>query len=255
MTLLAAALLMAAIGGDPLLDRRFPGAELNYLVIDVRTHQVVASRWPDAESPIPVGSLVKPFTALAFGRPYPDFNCRGERDHCWLARGHGQVGFRDALAQSCNAYFLDLARGVDAHSLAVVAASFGIPAPLRETPETRIGLGDGWRIPPLALLRAYVELSARRTEPKVAQILTGLERAAAIGTAAALGRESSIPVFAKTGTAPCIAKQKHAGDGFVVVLDPADSPRLAILVRVHGVPGAEAAKSAARILTLLRTGR
>src|SRR5258708_26728920 len=125
MTLLVAALLMAAIGGDPLLDRRFPGAELSYLVIDARTREIVAARWPGAELPIPVGSLVKPFTALAFVRPYPEFDCRGDQDHCWLARGHGEINFREALAQSCNAYFLDLARGVDAHSLAVVAASFG----------------------------------------------------------------------------------------------------------------------------------
>jgi hypothetical protein len=45
-----------------------------------------------------------------------------------------------------------------------------------------------------------------------------------------------------------VAKRKHKGDGFTIVLAPSGSPRLAIFVRVHGVPGAEAAKSAALIL-------
>jgi hypothetical protein len=37
-----------------------------------------------------------------------------------------------------------------------------------------------------------------------------------------------------------------------MVLAPADAPRIALLVRVHGVTGAEAAKSAARILREMR---
>jgi cell division protein FtsI/penicillin-binding protein 2 len=62
-------------------------------------------------------------------------------------------------------------------------------------------------------------------------------------------------ILAKTGTAACVASKKHAGDGFTVVLDPADSPRTALIIRIHGVPGAEAAKTASRMLRMLRTGR
>jgi hypothetical protein len=62
-------------------------------------------------------------------------------------------------------------------------------------------------------------------------------------------------VLAKTGTAACVAKKKHAGDGFTVVLAPTDSPRTVLMIRIHGVPGAEAAKTAARMLRMLRTGR
>lgn len=220
-------------------------ADVNYIVVDVRTRQVVKQDWPDADKPIPVGSLVKPFTALASSGPFPEFVCHGAASHCWLAKGHGAVGFREALAHSCNAYFLQLAQGVDSNSLAVVAAKFGIPPPDAETPEARIGLGTNWQISPLALTRAYCELSARSAEPRMAEILAGLKLAAASGTASAIGRGA----LAKTGTAPCIAKRKHQGDGFTIVLAPSDAPRLAILVRVHGVPGAEAAKSAALLLT------
>ncbi len=219
-------------------------ADLNYLIVDVQSRQILKQSWPDADQPIPVGSLVKPFTALAYAGPFPTFLCRGTTDRCWLATGHGRLVFRDALAHSCNAYFLHLARSVDADSLAVVAAKFGIPPPRQDTPEAKIGLGSDWRMAPIALARAYCELNARSTEPRVAEILSGLKIAAESGTASAIGRGA----LAKTGTAPCVAQRKHAGDGFVMLLAPADQPRVAILVRVHGVPGAEAAKSAAAIL-------
>jgi cell division protein FtsI/penicillin-binding protein 2 len=227
-----------------LLTLVLASADINYIVVDVRTRQVVKQDWPDADRPIPVGSLVKPFTALASSGHFPEFVCHGAVDRCWLAKGHGPMRFRDALANSCNAYFLQLARDVDANSLAVVAAKVGIPPPDVETPEARIGLGRDWQISPLALTRAYCELTARSAEPRVAEILAGLKQAAESGTASAIGRGS----LAKTGTAPCVAKRKHVGDGFTIVLDPAEAPRIAILVRVHGVPGAEAAKSAALIL-------
>lgn len=219
-------------------------ADINYIVVDVRTREVLKQEWPDSDKPIPVGSLVKPFTALAASGPFPEFVCNGTIDRCWLAKGHGRIGFRDALANSCNAYFLQLARGVDAHSLAVVAAKFGIPPPDVETPEARIGLGADWQISPVALARAYCELTSRAAEPRVAEILAGMKLAAESGTASAIGRGA----LAKTGTAPCMAQRKHKGDGFTIVLAPADSPRIAVLVRVHGVPGAEAAKSGAAIV-------
>ncbi len=66
MTLLLAATFfsIAPAALTPLIDRAAPEAE--YLVVDVHTREVLASRWPDAQVPIPLGSLVKPFTALAY---------------------------------------------------------------------------------------------------------------------------------------------------------------------------------------------
>jgi cell division protein FtsI/penicillin-binding protein 2 len=220
------------------------GGDVNYLSVDIRTREVIDRQWPDADIAIPVGSLVKPFTALAYGGDFPEFVCKGAASGCWLARGHGELGFRDALAQSCNAYFLNLARGVDSSTLAVVSAKFGIPAPGTDSAETRIGLGKDWRISPIALARAYAELASRQGEPRVQEILAGLRLAAQSGTASAIGRG----FMAKTGTAPCVAARKHVGDGFTIVLYPAEAPRTALLVRVHGVPGAEAARQAAAIL-------
>lgn len=219
-------------------------ADVNYVVLDVRTRQVLKQDWPDAQRAIPVGSLVKPFLALAASGPFPEFACKGAVDRCWLAAGHGTLDFTSALAHSCNAYFLQLARSIDGQTLSVVAVKFGIPPPADETAESRIGLNDGWQISPLALTNAYCELASRAAEPRVKEVLGGMKLAAEIGTASAIGRNA----LAKTGTARCVLKRHHAGDGFTVVLAPANAPRIAILVRVHGVPGAEAAKSAAAIL-------
>jgi cell division protein FtsI/penicillin-binding protein 2 len=247
-------LAFAAAAGwlAPAVDRAFPQPEMNYLVLDAPSGQVLASRWPDADVAVPVGSLVKPFLALAYGGAFPEFECTGSGGGCWRAQGHGHLKFSEALAQSCNAYFLNLARMVDGGALRVTAAKFGIPPPAKPTPDARIGLGDAWRIAPLALARAYIELTARRGEPHVDEILAGLEGAARTGTAKAIGPGA----FAKTGTAECAGRKdtggKDSGDGFAMVLEPAEAPRIALLVRVHNVPGAEASKTAARMLKVVR---
>src|SRR5438270_5635625 len=191
MTELLALLLSASVGAP----------EVNYLTMDVRTREVIEQHWPGADTPIPVGSLVKPFLALAYGPSFPEFVCKGTASKCWSANGHGRIRFREALAHSCNAYFLQLARGTDGRTLEVVAAKFGIPAPRADTPEARIGLGSDWKISPLALTRAYCELASRAAEPRVNDILAGLRQAAESGTASAIGRGA----LAKTGTAECAA--------------------------------------------------
>jgi cell division protein FtsI/penicillin-binding protein 2 len=232
----------------PLIDRAAPEAE--YLVIDIHTREVLASHWPQAEKPIPLGSLVKPFTALAYHGDFPEYECQGG-DRCWLKRGHGRLNFTQALAESCNSYFLQLARHVHPADLRRVAAKYQLPAPSTDSPETRIGLGTDWQISPLALTRAYAELSLRSGEPVVTRILRGLAESARAGTSAAIHPGA----LAKTGTARCLSSLHHSTDGYTLVLEPAGSPRVALLVRVHNVPGAEAAKTAARILSILRTGK
>jgi cell division protein FtsI/penicillin-binding protein 2 len=246
--LLAAFFTISPAALTPLIDRAAPDAD--YLVIDVRTREVLASRWADAQMPIPLGSLVKPFTALAYHGDFPEYECEGG-DRCWLKRGHGRLNFTQALAESCNSYFLQLSHHVDPADLRRIAMKYSIPAPSIDSPETRIGLGTGWQISPLALTRAYAELSLRTGEPVVNKILRGLAESARAGTAAAI-RPGAL---AKTGTAPCLSNLHHTTDGYTLVLDPADAPRIALLVRVHNVPGAEAAKTAARILSIIRTGK
>ncbi|MBL8222774.1 MAG: hypothetical protein JNL62_26275, partial [Bryobacterales bacterium] len=78
-----------------------------FLKLDIETGAVTAREWPDAEQVVAVGSLAKPFVAVAYaeghGYVYPRVTCRAGA--CWWPRGHGEVGIEDAVAQSCNVYF------------------------------------------------------------------------------------------------------------------------------------------------------
>ncbi|MGO9093604.1 MAG: penicillin-binding transpeptidase domain-containing protein [Bryobacteraceae bacterium] len=256
MTQLAAILLVAGSLYDQslirLLRERFSGPGISYLFLDARSGGLLDSRWPDAERPVAVGSLVKPFTALAYGEAhqfhYPDFVCHGKANRCWLERGHGRIGIVEAVAQSCNAYFRGLAAEVRPADLAGVVQRYGVDGPpAGATVETLIGLGRGWEMAPLALAGAYCRLIA---EPRAAELVRGMALAAQSGTARAAGLG-----LVKTGTAPCAHVPKAPGDGYAMAFYPAEAPRYALLVRVHGVPGAEAARVAGKMLRVLRDGR
>lgn len=200
---------------------------LSLLRLDLETGRIEADHWDAAEA-VPMGSLAKPFRALAYaqshGFRYPKLRCAGG---CWRPSGHGELGIEDAIAHSCNRYFEQL----DRIGLEATAARFGLASLDRAAPE--------------AILRAYAELLRRREEPGVAPLLEGMRRAAEWGTAAMLG----LPALAKTGTAPCTHHPKAPGDGFAVIFYPAQQPRQALLVRLHGRPGSHAA---ARARTLLQ---
>jgi cell division protein FtsI/penicillin-binding protein 2 len=236
------------------LNRDFPNRDISFLLLDANTGHMLASRWDRPNVPIPMGSLVKPFSALAYGNQhefnYPTHFCRGTATGCWLPRGHGNVNLTAAIAHSCNSYFRMLTADLNAADVAPVATIFGLDAPPREAAGAQLaGLGNRWRTSPLSMARAYLELARRRDEPGVSQILEGMAESARHGTGAELARSlPSANVLVKTGTALCIHPRRGAGDGFTVVLIPADHPQLLLLVRVHGVPGAQAARTAGQML-------
>jgi hypothetical protein len=263
-----------AQAASAMLDRSFPSARIEYLLLDLRTGQVVAQRWPHAEIPIPAGSLLKPFVALAYSqlhsgpsspgspsRSFPIVHCHGKSDGCWHAGGHGSLGLERALAESCNAYFLALARELSVSSAGMdavdhVSASYGLPAPPEQrTPRMLIGVTPEWRISPVALAHAYATLAAQPQGETAGRLLAGMRQAAgASGTAAKIGQHPG-GVLAKTGTAPCVSglaaeSERCAanGDGLVVVLAPAEHPQLLLLVRLRGTTGAHAAELADRML-------
>ena len=274
-----------------LLNRSFPSRRVEYLLLDMRTRQTLAVRWPNAELPIPVGSLLKPFVSMAYGelhagassspsRQFPVLYCRGRRDGCWREGGHGSVALEQALAESCNAYFLALARDLSASGagtgagsgdgLAVldhVSASYGLPAPPTDSvtgqgdlriPRMLIGVTPEWRISPITLARAYAALVAQSQSVLASRLLSGMRLAAGPGgTASKIGRHPG-GVLAKTGTAPCVPGATTGsgrcvanGDGLVVVLSPADHPELLLLVRQRGTTGAQTAEAAGQMLSLL----
>lgn len=228
------------------IERGFPDPAVSYVLLDARTGSMLASRFEDGA--VPAGSLAKPFTALAYGlthhAQYPVFECKGTHNGCWRPKPHGKLNIRDAVAQSCNAYFLALAREIANDDLRPVVERFGITLPNADTPEARIGLGPAWPIDPLRLLQAYLSLQRAGSEPAVAPLIAGLAQSAASGTGSGAGKGR----LAKTGTAPCTHRPRQPGDGFAIVIAPAVMPRYALLVRIDGKPGAAAAVVAGQML-------
>ena len=243
-----------------LLEQRFPESDLSYVLLDARTGDLVAARWQDAAQPVPMGSLLKPFTALAYGEShsfhYPEYVCRGQAGGCWRPRGHGHIGLTQAVAHSCNAYFRALAAQVPAEALAAVLARFGVNVTdPTDSASAKIGVGKGWRVSPLAMARAYLALASRSSDPGADDLSTGMVLSASLGTGSAVDRAlAGNRARVKTGTAPCLHAHRMPGDGYAVVLYPADSPRFLLLVQAHGVPGSRAAVAAGRMMRVVADG-
>lgn len=235
------------------LARDFVSPDVSYLLYDLRSDRFIASRWSESDQPIPVGSLVKPFTALAYAEShefrFPEYVCNGGSS-CWLPKGHGKLGIERAVALSCNAYFAKLAVGAGGAQVTGVAQRFGLRGPgANAIPEAMAGRFGVWRESPEALVRAYAMLLGRRLQPGIREIVDGMALSAKEGTGDGISREHPRQAFlAKTGTAPCTHKERAPGDGFVIVAWPSDLPRYLLMVRQHGAPGAQASVLAGRML-------
>jgi len=238
-------------------EREFSSSDISYLLLDARTGTLLSSRWEDPAKPIPLGSLVKPFTALAYAEShqyqFPAHVCRGEATGCWRAQPHGKLDLVSAISVSCNSYFRELAANLTGEQLIPVANRFGLdpPDPTLSGPPL-MGLGDRWPIAPLKMAHAYLELYHRRDQPVVREILAGMAQSAREGTGKGVGGAMRhADALVKTGTAPCTHPHAAPGDGFVVAMVPANQPELLLLVRVHSVPGATASLIAGRMLRSL----
>jgi len=237
------------------LEREFSADSVSYLLLDANSGVLLASHWENSGKPIPLGSLVKPFTALAYAGAhdfrYPIYECRGQANGCWQVRPHGKLDIVSAISVSCNSYFRSLADSVTSEQLLPVTRTFDLESPEANfTGPNLIGLGERWKISPVRMARAYLELYRRRDQPGVQEILAGMLQSAQRGTGAAVGHAlKHSEALVKTGTAPCTHAPHAPGDGFVVALAPAQAPEIVLMVRVHGVAGAKAAETAGRMLS------
>ncbi len=138
---------------------------------------------------------------------------------------------------------------------------YGLPRPPQlsepaKMPAMLIGVTPEWRIQPEALARAYAALTTKVHDVTSMRLLSGMKMAALPGgTAVRVGKHPD-GVLAKTGTAPCVPltaspeeRCRENGDGLAVVMTPAESPRLLLLVRERGTTGAVAAGLAGQMLT------
>ena len=83
------------------------------------------------------GSTIKPIVALSAlenGIVSPGFTvkCDGKREmygqtyHCWKKEGHGFMNLKDAMKQSCDSYFYEVARRLGVDRLSDTAKKFGL---------------------------------------------------------------------------------------------------------------------------------
>ena len=83
------------------------------------------------------GSTIKPIVALSalenkVVTPKFKVNCTGKTEmygetyHCWKKKGHGVVDLKDAMKQSCDTYFYEVARKLGVDRLQNTAFKFGL---------------------------------------------------------------------------------------------------------------------------------
>jgi cell division protein FtsI/penicillin-binding protein 2 len=240
------------------LAQGFASPGVSYLLYDMERERFLVSHWNGSRKPIPVGSLVKPFTALAYAEShdyrFPGHLCNGGST-CWLPKGHGNLRIAHAIGVSCNSYFVDLAAQTGAAQVASVAQRYGLNGPLENaSPEAMAGMYGQWQESPESVVRAYALLLQRAQLPAVRDIVDGMAEAARSGTAAALSPQG-LHLLAKTGTSACTHEHRATADGFVLVAWPAELPRYLLLVREHGVTGASCAALGGRMIRALEPSR
>jgi cell division protein FtsI/penicillin-binding protein 2 len=217
-----------------------PSSTLNWRVLNL-AGEVRETNWVDAQKPFSLGSLLKPFLALAYLSTHaqaPVIECRGAAAGCWHAQGHGRQDMIAALANSCNVYFLEVAANIERAALDLTCLSYGLSIPAREMSATRlIGLDEGWPQSRIATARAFAALAGNSRDLHVQTVLAGMARCARAGTGSAV----KLTCFAKTGTAHCGHLKSGRGDGYAVAMYPLDQPRCVVLAMQHNKTGAETA--------------
>lgn len=117
------------------------------------TNKVIAGQYPPGST----FKLMVALAALEGGHVSPDhrFFCPGfyqfgnVRYHCWKKAGHGWLNLTDAITQSCDVHFYEVARLTGLDDIAAMARRFGFGEPTGiESPGERRGLvpSNEWKI-------------------------------------------------------------------------------------------------------------
>lgn len=159
----------------------------------------------------------------------------------------------EALAYSCNDFFVSLASRLSRDSLNKTRLAAGL-APIAggtSLSQALVGLA-GPRTSPRALVDVMARLAGAGKDKPVpmsaatrAVLLEGLRGAAEYGTASAL-KAGGISALAKTGS---ILMPSGVSLGLVVALTPADHPTHGVVVAAPGGAGVDAAAIAADVLS------
>jgi penicillin-binding protein 2 len=287
MTALVAALLLAAPLPLQAEARRALPPDAAGALMDVSSGRLLALVRPEelVARPHAPGSLMK--LAVAWAAIRADmgtrtFECTGQDVHrgkkrtCWRRDGHGRIGLRQAIADSCDVYFYKMARLLGPVRLLAAARELGLgratgsdvapeaagalPDPLPElsAPDFAVGRMEGLSITGLQALSLVGAIAnggtlwAPRTagEPvargkvgsrdELDDLVRAMRDAVQSGTGAAA---SDLPIAGKTGTAPVPGQEEPLAwfAGFA----PDDAPQVAVVTFVPEGLGARDAAAAA----------
>jgi SpoIID/LytB domain protein len=165
---------------------------------------------------------------------------------------HRPLTAAEALAHSCNDFFVALAPRVSRDAINAVRTRAGLPAIAASTPLAPAIVGlDGPRVRPRLLAEAVARLVGLGLAAPVPmrgstrQVLRdGLRGAAGYGTASAFTARG-LTALAKTGT---VTMPGGGTMGLVVALLPADAPTRSVVVVAPGAAGLDAAAIAADLV-------
>ncbi len=256
--------IIALSGGalGPTVVRAQPGAA--YLIRTLaHPAEQVEQRRDVLDTPVLPGSVIKALTLVAaVESQVVDADTRhvcvravtveGRRYVCAHPDLKRPLSPAEALAHSCNGFFVSLAPRLPRTVINGVRARLGLPpvAAAANFAAALVGL-DGPRMTPRAMLDLIVRLAGFEGAAPLAvgegarRILReGLRGAADYGSARALGARR-VAAFAKTGTAPMPG---GSWMGLVVALEPATRPTRGIVVVAPGAAGLDAAAIAADLL-------
>jgi len=143
-----------------------------YLIVEATSGMVLESsgeKW--LETPLPIGSLIKPFTCLAAIETdrklaslvlvctptSPSLPCL---DGCWFRAGHGSLNMEQALSVSCDRYFRYLAERTSPFHWKNVLKRYGLYEKEEETEilSAMVGTSEKLKAIPVKILCAYLAL-------------------------------------------------------------------------------------------------
>lgn len=245
--------LLALLTLQSAADEALRGTAGGAAVVDIASGNVAAAAGSAVQREASPGSAIKPFIAeivLSSVRTPPPLRCSRKLRisgrsfdcvHPVLATG---LDIPSAIAYSCNSAFASLALAIPPGQLTARLREYGfrVRDPANEDERRLLGLGEGIRISPLGLARAYARL-ARKHHPA---ILEGMRGAVEFGSAQ-LAAVPGLDVAGKTGTGI---------DSWFAGWAPAAAPAHSIAVMTAGGRGGgTAAPLAARILAALAPRR
>jgi len=208
------------------------------------------------DTPVLPGSIVKAVAlvaALEDGIVRADSNhmCRrtvtvdGQKYVCAHPDVRRPLSPAEALAYSCNDFFVSLAPRLSRGSLNKTRLAAGLPPIAAATPMSAALVGlAGPRTSPRAMIDVMARLTGAGKDTPVpmsaatkAVLLDGLRGAADYGTASAF-KAGGVSALAKTGS---ILMPSGVALGLVVALTPADRPTHGVVVAAPGGAGVDAA--------------